>query len=457
MTAVPPWADTTRWWTVRRAIRAVLRPDHQMLRAGYSLITNVMITALLGFGFWVAAARLFPVETVGRDTVLVSAMLALSAMCQLNLTTLMLRFLPVTRISTGRFIVASYAVVATLSMLAGSAFVLLAPSLSTRLAFLHDQPWVAVAFIGAVVAWGIFSLQDAVLTALRRTAWVPIENGLFGAMKIALLPLLLVLGAGHAVFLAWAVAMALLIIPVNALIFRAVVPNRPARPDVPSPVERFGKRGLARFSLHDLGGTLFGHASSTMLPVLIVAFVGSAESAYFYMPFMVVATFDLMFLNVAAALTVEGAATERRIGGLARLTVRRFAPLLFAGIAIALLAAPALLALFGPSYSESGTAVLRLLVCASVFRAAMALYSAICRVEGRGSRVLAIQGSTFALVISLTIVLAPAHGIEGVATAWLLANGIVAAAIAPSLIDILRRGGAPPRGAEGVPACATSA
>ena len=456
MTALHPWAAATRWRAARPAISDVLRPDHQMLRAGYSLITNVMITALLGFGFWVAAARLFPSETVGRDTVLVSAMLTLSAMCQLNLTTVMLRFLPVTRIAVGRFIVACYAVVVILSVLAGSAFVILAPSLSTRLAFLHDQPWVGAAFVGAVVVWGIFSLQDAVLTALRRTAWVPIENGLFGAMKIAMLPVLLVAGATHAVFLAWAIAMALLIIPVNALIFRAAVPNRPARPDVPSPVERFGKRGLARFSLHDLGGTLFGHASSTMLPVLIVAFVGAAESAYFYMPFMVVATFDLMFLNVAAALTVEGAATERRIAGLTRLTARRFAPLLFAGVAVVLLAAPALLAVFGPSYSESGTVVLRLLVCASVFRAATALYSAVCRVEGRGSRVLAIQGSTFALVIALTIALGPAHGIEGVATAWLLANGIVAAAIAPWLIDIFRRGGAPPTRAEGVPACATS-
>jgi O-antigen/teichoic acid export membrane protein len=454
VTAVDPQGHAG---TPRRALSDLLRPDHQMLRAGYSLITNVIVTALLGFGFWIAAARLFPSTTVGRDTVLVAAMLTLSAMCQLNLTTVMLRFLPVTRLSPRRFIATSYAIVATLSLIAGSAFVIAAPNLSSRLGFLHSQPWVAVGFIGAVVVWGIFSLQDAVLTAFRRTAWVPIENGLFGAMKIAMLPILLVAGAGHAVFLAWAIAMALLIIPVNALIFRSVIPNRPARPDVPSPVERFGRAGLARFSMHDLGGTLFGHASSTMLPVVMAAFVGSAESAYFYMPFMVVATFDLMFLNVAAALTVEGAATERRIAALARLTVRRFAPLLLAGIAVVLVGAPALLELFGPSYSESGTTVLRLLVCASAFRAATALYSAVCRVEGRGSRVLAIQGSTFALVISLTLTLAPAHGIGGVATAWLLANALVAVAVAPALIRLLRRGGAPPpQRAEGVPLCATS-
>jgi O-antigen/teichoic acid export membrane protein len=433
----------------------MLRPDHRMLRAGYSLIANVMVTAILGFGFWIAAARLFPSATVGRDTVLVSAMLTLSAMCQLNLSTVMLRFLPITRVSPGRFVGLAYALVASLSLLAGGAFAFVAPRLSPRFGFLETQPWITAGFVGAVAVWGVFSLQDAVLTALRRTAWVPIENGLFGALKIGLLPVLLTAGADHAVFLAWAMAMALLIAPVNGLIFRWVVPNRAARPEVPSPVERFGWRRLIRFSLHDLGGTLLGHAASTMLPVVIVAFVTSAQSAYFYMPFTVVATFDLMFLNVAAALTVEGAATEQRLAELVRLTVRRFGPLLLAGVAVILAAGPLLLALYGAAYAQSGAAVLRLLICASAFRAMTAVYSAVCRVEGRGAQILTIQAGTFGLVMALTTALAPRHGIDGVAAAWLAANGIVALAVLPRMVRLLRRDGGPPaRQVEGVASCA---
>jgi O-antigen/teichoic acid export membrane protein len=99
--------------------------------------------------------------------------------------------------------------------------------------------------------------------------------------------------------------------------------------------------------------------------------------------------------------------------------------------------------------------VLRLLICASAFRAMTAVYSAVCRVEGRGAQILAIQAGTFGLVMALTTALAPRHGIDGVAAAWLAANGIVALAVLPRMVRLLRRDGAPPaRQVEGVASCA---
>jgi Na+-driven multidrug efflux pump len=87
-----------------------------------------------------------------------------------------------------------------------------------------------------------------------------------------------------------------------------------------------------------------------------------------------------------------------------------------------------------------------------------AVYSAVCRVEGRGAQILAIQAGAFTLVMALTAVLAPGHGIAGVAMAWLAANAIVALAVLPRLVRLLRRDGAPPaRQAEGVVSCAPSA
>jgi O-antigen/teichoic acid export membrane protein len=426
---------------VRRPQRreAMLRPNDPMLRSGYSLIANVMVTAVLGLGFWIAAARLFPTSVVGRDTVLVSAMLSVSAFCQLNLSSVILRFLRIARISPGRLVVGSYIVVGILSLLVASAFVIGAPHVSGSFAFLHREPWILPVFVVAVAVWGIFALQDAVLTAFRRTAWVPIENAAFGVLKLGLLPLLLLAGAAHAMFLAWTLAMAVLVVPINSLIFRSVIPNRPPRGDVPSPVERFGWGGLIRFSLRDLGGTLFGLGASTMLPVVVVAFVGTSQSAFFYMPFVLIATFDLMFLNVAAALTVEGGASEQRLADLVRLTARRYAPLLLGSIVLILVSAPLLLSLYGSSYSHAGTNVLRLLACASIFRAATALCIGVCRVQGRGGWILAAQGATFALIIGLTALLAPKHGIDGVATAWLVANGLVGIVALRRLIRILRR------------------
>ena len=65
-----------------------------MLRGAYSLLANTALTSVLGMGFWMAAARLYSSVDVGRDTVLISVMIEISTMCQLNMGNGIVRFLP---------------------------------------------------------------------------------------------------------------------------------------------------------------------------------------------------------------------------------------------------------------------------------------------------------------------------------------------------------------------------
>jgi O-antigen/teichoic acid export membrane protein len=104
-----------------------------------------------------------------------------------------------------------------------------------------------------------------------------------------------------------------------------------------------------------------------------------------------------------------------------------------------ILGAGLILVPFGSSYADGGATLLRLLACACAFRALIGLYSAICRVQGHAGRVLQIQAAIFVLVIGLTVVLGPRRGLEGVGLAWLAANALVACAVAPATIRILRR------------------
>ncbi len=411
-----------------------------LLRSAYSLMLNVVMNSALGFVFWIVAARLFSSSTVGRDSALLASMLTLSTICQLNLSSAMLRFLPIVKLDLRRTVIAAYLLTAALTALVGTLFVIVAPDLAHNYRFLQDEPGVAVAYVVAATLWGVFALQDAVLTALRRAPWVPVENTTFGVLKIAALPLLLAFGSGHAVFIAWVVPMAMLLLPVNYLIFMKAIPGWPGRGSESSPVERFGRRGLSRFLAQDYAAGIFLQAASTLLPVLIVALVSSSANAYFYIPFTIVSAFDLLFVNVTSSLTVEGAMAEERFPVLAWNIVRRFRFVLIPGVAVLFAGAAVVLLPFGPRYVQSGTGVLRLLVSASVFRAVVALFVVKCRIEGRASRILAIQASTFALVIGLALVLGSAYGIEGVAAAWLIANGLAGCAVAAPVLRVLRTG-----------------
>lgn len=410
-----------------------------LFRSAYSLMLNAGVTAGLGVAFWVVAARLYAVDEVGRDAALIAAMVELSTMCQLNLANALTRFLPSLERSTAKALFVAYAASGATALLIGILFVVVAPIASEELGFLRDDPRIAVLYVVAQVAWGWFVLQDAALTALRRAPWVPVENGVFGALKLAALPLAVAIGASHGVFLSWVLPAIVLLLPVNVFLFRTAIPVhlRRYRPQGSS-LRRLGRRGLLRFMGQDWGATVLAQASTTALPLLVVAMLGSAANAYFYIPFTIVVAFNMLFYAASTSLVVEGAMAEDRIRVLAAKLARHLVVVLVPGTVVIIAAAPLIMLPFGADYVHESTSVLRILACACVFRAISILYIAIARLHGQGLRILAVEGLQMALLLGGAIALADPLGLDGVALAWLASIAVVALAVLPSLARHLR-------------------
>lgn len=412
--------------------------SRHLLRGAYSLLANTAITSVLGMCFWVAAARIYPTSEVGRDTVLISVMIELSTVCQLNMGNGLLRFLPDLGERSTRALGAAYVLAATAALVVGAAFVLLAPDLSHELAYLGDEAALAVGFVATLVLWGIFTLQDAALTATRQAPWIPVENGLFGALKLVALPALFLAGVAHGVFLAWALPMALLLLPVNLLVFRRAIPKHVANCTRESSIKRIGSRRVARFLAQDYLASVFTQATLTVLPLLVIAILGAHDSAYFAMPFTIVLAFDTFAYSTCTSLVVEGTLQQERLRDLTALFVRRVLALLIPAAALLALAAPLVMWPFGPLYAQHGTGVLRLLLAGSIFRAVIALFSAVSRAQGRGLRLGLVELALLVLVLGSAVPLAHTDGIEGVAAAWLGANAVICLALIPLMIRFLR-------------------
>jgi O-antigen/teichoic acid export membrane protein len=412
--------------------------SRHLLRGAYSMTANTAIASALGMGFWVAAARLYPRITIGRDTVLISVMMALSPVCQLNMGNGIIRFLPDLGGRSARGLGVVYGLAGAVALVVGTAFVLVAPSVSHELAFLGDETTLAVGFVASLVLWGLFTLQDAALMATRRAPWIPIENGLFGVLKLAALPALLVAGAVNGVFMAWALSMALLLVPVNLLVFRRAIPGHMAGGVRESSIARMGARRVARFLAQDYLASVFTQATLTVLPLLVIAILGAQQSAYFAMPFTIVMAFDTFACSACTSLVVEGTLEQDSLRALTRIFVRRVLALLMPGAALLALAAPLVMLPFGHVYAEHGAGVLRLLLCGSLFRVVIALFSAVSRVQARGLRLGLVELALLVLVLGSAVPLARSHGIEGVAAAWLGANAIICLAVAPLLVRFLR-------------------
>ena len=417
-----------------------VRAKDPLTSSAYSLVANGALTACLGVVFWVAAARLYDPVEVGRDAALIAVMLELSTICQLNTVNAVTRFLPSLERGTASALVRAYALIGASALVGGLAFVFVAPRISNEFDFISEDWRLGALYVVALVAWGWFALQDAALTAVRRAPWVPVENGVFGLLKLAALPALLALGAVDGVFLAWTLPVLLLLIPVNAFLFRVAIPQhlRRHRPAGSAVLARLGRAGLMRFLAQDYAATVLALAPTAFLPVLIVALLGPGANAYFYIPYTMVGAFNMVFFAASTSLVVEGALAEERLRAMAERVARRFALIVLPGTALMIAAAPLILLPFGDDYVRESSSVLRLLAVGCLFYAAIALYVAIARVEGRSSGILLVEAIKVPMLLGGAVALSGPLGIEGIAVAWSGSVALVALAIAPSLLRFFR-------------------
>jgi O-antigen/teichoic acid export membrane protein len=158
-----------------------------------------------------------------------------------------------------------------------------------------------------------------------------------------------------------------------------------------------------------------------------------------------VTSFDLLALNAVTSFTVEGTLARGQTRELTRSVVRRLLiPL--AGASVVLIAvAPLVLLPFGSEYASKAAPIVRVLACASLFRAALFLYGALCRLERRAWPLVVMGTGLFALLLPLTLLLVPIFGLEGAALAWLVSNAVLGIPAVRAIANALRGPAPAPR------------
>ncbi len=419
--------------------RAVCHLCNPLYRNAYALMFNTVATSGLGVVYWVLAARIYPPETVGLNATLLSAMIFLAGLAQLNLKGVLIRFLPIAASQTPRLILASYLISIALALLLGALFVIGIGWFAPALNELRANPLLGVWFIASAMTWCIFALQDNVLTGLRQTHWVPFENTLFALAKIILLVLLATPWlADYSIFASWTLPVLLAIVPINILIFRRLLPRnlKFSAPNAP-PIEW---RALARYVGGDYVGSLFALALVTALPLLVTQHAGAAANAYFYLAWVIASSLQLLNINLATSFTVEAAAQPHDLGACTRRFLRHAARLQIPLTALLILVAPFVLQLFGRAYADEGVTLLRLLAFAALPHLVNALFISIARVQRR-VRVMALtQAAQCALGLALSFLFLRAFGIVGVGIGLVISESLIAAFLLfTQIIPLLKR------------------
>lgn len=394
----------------------------------YALLANALGTSFLGLVYWVLAARFYSPTFVGASSALIATLLLASTVAQLNLGGVLARFLPRAGWNSRRM-------VAYLYLLAGSVAVLIALAAMPWIARMADRLGLSgtygrVWIVAAVVVWCIFALQDHVLTGLRKAIWVPGENALFGLLKVLFLVALAAKLPALGILASWTIPMALMLVPINLLIFGRFLPRHMSGS---GHTTRLNVRHIGRFAAFDYLGSLLNLASSQLLPVLVATRIGAEANGYFYIAWVVMTTFDLALVSVTSSLTVEGAHEERSLPAL----VSALVPRMLAGgvliLAVIVIAAPQILAIFGPAYSANATGLLRMLAIGLLPRGVIILWMSAARVQNKVRAIVGAQGAASAIVLGLSVLLMSDFNILGVGIAYLVGQTAVALALLPAL------------------------
>jgi O-antigen/teichoic acid export membrane protein len=424
----PDGVPTGRLTRLRQHVRTPLFGN------AYALTVNTAVTATLGSVYWVIAARLYSPRELGLGAAAVSTMTFLSNLSQLNLNAALSRFLPESGPSGARLVVYAYGASSLVAIMISSIFLAVVSRVSDHLAFLTGNPLVAVLFCLSVAAWGIFTLQDSVLTALRGAVWVPVENATFGVAKALLLVALAGTLPSLGIFLSWNAPVVVALFPVNLLVFRLLLPRLRSLGTARLPDWRV----LRRFVALDYLGFLFMQAGTNALPLLVTARLGAAANGRFYVAYAIGNALELVAYNFGVSLTVESSRDQSRLAFYTQQILRRGFLLFTPGVTLLWLAAPLLLTVFGKGYAQSSATLLRLLLLAVLPKLLVAIFVAVSRVQKRVGRIIVVQALTSTLVLSLSLAFVGRLGILGVGVAYLISQALVAAAVLPSLVRLLR-------------------
>ena len=294
----------------------------------------------------------------------------------------------------------------------------------------------AVLFIVAVALFAIFALQDSVLTALRITHWVPLENTAFSVAKLGLLAwFMVVIPLRSAIVLAWILPVIVAVILVNWLIFRQALPKHAQSGAGVLP----RRRRLLTFVAAEYLTTMCAVASSMALPLIVIWKAGAAGEAYFAVPWLVALTIMNLFWNINASYTVETVSADAHSARRLRRTLELWIGLVVVSLVICTLLGPTILGLLGPEYRRHGGVLLQVIGLSAPFSMVTIVYQAYAWLDRRVWVLLANSALRAVVLLSLSVALLSGMGIVGVAWAYLISQAAAALLMMPSVWRQTRR------------------
>ncbi len=397
----------------------------RLVKNATALMISAGGTAILGVVLWGVAAHLTTAAAVGRMSAEIAAMVLVANLAQLSFGSIFERFLPVAGRQTRTFVKRAYVMCVTFALIASIVYV------SSNLVhnFIPDSIGWRALFVVATVMWTLFVLQDSALVGLRSSRWVPVENILFAAIKLALLPVMVVVSASQGIFLAWTAPVGLTILAVTWYLFWHRIPEHES---LGGPSETLPKtRELIYLAGAQYATLLFSVFTPSLVSLIVIERLGAVANAHYYVPALISNGLILFTLGIERSFLVEAASEPHALRHHTNVFIAALVGVLVPGIVFGVVLAPLLLKIFGSNYAAYGVTLLRMLLLSVPMSALTIFYSAFAWLDKRVWPMAARDCASAVIYFVTVFALIGRFGINAIGIASLVSSSVLAIVFIP--------------------------
>ncbi|MGE2834432.1 AMP-binding protein [Mycobacterium sp. SMC-4] len=400
-----------------------------------AVMTSSAATGLLGFVFWTVAARGYSTAEVGRASAIISSASLIAILANFSLGSLYERFLPLAGRHTQRLVRNGTVFVVCAALMFGVVFVFVGPR-----AQLFPNVTEAVAFPLFVAVLAVYALQDQVLIGLGRARTIATKNITQSTAKLIAVAALIPLATGAAIVWSWVLPAAVITAAIAFIVIRKEAARHRGTSTLP------GRRQLVEFFASSYLINAVAVTVPLLVPLVVVAQLGTEMNAYFSMCWLVVNTVGVLIGATAAPFIATASTPDADLRACTKRFVMLCGGAALGGCVALQIAAPVILGILGPDYAEQGTTLIRIMALTLPSVALVTIYTALARLQRRLRLAVTAQLVLGIVVVTGVVVTTPIWGIDAVAYTYLAAELLTTLIVLGPAVLLLRKVAATPRG-----------
>jgi O-antigen/teichoic acid export membrane protein len=389
------------------------------------LVLTALVTSLLGYTYWIVAARYFSVSAVGHTAALVSTMFLIMELAHMGMGLGLAYILPTAKqnwsgiVNSVMVAVALFATVFSLLVMVGGA------ALNLQIATVARSGQFLALFIISCIMWTLSVVLDQILTVEKATGLVLLRNTISSSVRLLLLPMMVLAASADSsmgLFAGWGMSAAL------SLVFAIVLFawKNPFSRRLAWQFDKKAVREILPLSLSNHLLTTIEAAPSLILPILVASFLSTEANAYFYTAWMTAIVVHTIPTSISKVLFIRNAATgklsQEMLWKMLIFTLIVVGPLTIAMIA----ARELILSLFGQDYVKHSSMLLSILVFSAIPFSICRLYISVERVLCNFKRAFGVAIAIFVITVSVACLVITTYGLVAVGLAFCVSHLAIA-------------------------------